>query len=651
MVKFHYVNVSVALGSQTVCLEQSLPVAFQRKSEGLKLGKVVGKDLLKRIPPGPNYKAAIRDPSVDIDVSGKALSDEGLEEVAKALVKSMTYDGEHGKVVRLEEVCLKENKLTAECLRSLAGVIALAASDLRDLDLSDNSICIITDKQAADWEEFLESFSRCCALRRIDLSGNALGRRAFETLARVYGKSEPIDELFTFDATRLHPDLQTSSASYESDDGSLAQKIRKASIVSDMSGYMDDCSIIPKLAQHGHDGSSEELESIVQSSPRRLSTITIPSHLYPKTRGLRSIPYLVLANTVMDDNCALHLSYIVENHNSPHHLLHYVPTAKAGLPAQQLEAYDRIQGCNGIIYRPNTALGSAGNKVLELAELARKGVSQEARIQTNSQEADVSGSPILTSRRGSDARLNHSPMALVSRRRSIVSIDTSEQSNHITSRAGELHRARSRIEGDVLRDVGPQSNDLWRSSLKMLSVSRTLLLQPKKPPREVTSTGKIRKAERKPLLSNPSHAMKTAFPILPSSTPLAPGNPNQPIIFKLPHRRKDSFDPLDLKMTRAVSRTATLVTEPPAMFQRPKNDNEYRSPLPGGLDERLWARIISLACGCTGILNAEQALAVVKWARDRASLQREMEALGKAESAQVWRVLEGIGCLAYEIGA
>ena len=388
----------------------------------------------------------------------------------------------------------------------------------------------------------------------------------------------------------------------------------------------------------------------MQSSPRRSSSLAIPSHLYPETRGLRSIPYLVLANTVMDDNCALHLSYIIENHNSPHHLLHYVPTAKAGLPAQQLEAYDRIQGCNGIIYRPNTALGSAGNKVLELAEIARKGTSEEAIIQVNPREVDVSASSTVIGRQGSDTRLSLSPMTIVGRRRSIVSTDTSEQSNHITSRAGELHRARSRIEGDVLRDAGSQSNDLWRSSLKMLSVSRTLLLQPK-PPREVTATGKIRRTERKPLSCNSSYAIKTAFPTLPASTPLAPSNPNQPIVLKLPHRRKDSFDRLDLKMTRAVSRTGTIATEPPAMFQRPPNDNNYRSPLPGGLDERLWARIISLACGCTGILNAEQALAVVRWARDRASLRREMEALGKAESAQVWRVLEGIGCLAYGIGA
>ncbi|MCJ1402261.1 hypothetical protein MMC11_005481 [Xylographa trunciseda] len=632
MVKFHYVN---------------------RKSEGLKLGQVVGKDLLKRIPPGSNHKAAVRDPSVDIDVSGKALSDEGLQEIARALVKSMTYNGEHGKVVRLEEVCLKDNKLTAKCLKSLAGVVTLAASDLRDLDLSDNSISITTDKEAADWERFLESFSRCCTLRRIDLSGNALGRRAFEILARVYGKSESIDDLFVDDSIYLVPEIQTGTTDYDSDDGSLAEMVRKSSIVSNVSKYMDDCSLRSNFAQNGQNGEEEFLEELaltVRSSPKRPSAIAITSHLLLKTRGLRSIPYLVLANTKLDDTCALHLSYIVENHNSPHDLLHYVPTAKAGLPAQQLEVYDQIRGCRGIIYRPNTALGNAGNKVLELAELARNGTSEETIIQELSQEVDVSSDPSPTGRRGSDARLGQPPLTPIARRRSTVSTDTLDQSNHVTSRAGELHRARSRIEGDALRDFGPQSNDLWRSSLKMLSIARTLLLEPKNPHGTV-GVGKTRDYEPKPLFSNPSYAMKTAFPRLPLSSPLAPGNPNQPIVPRLPQRRKDSLVRLGLTMTPAATQKDIVVAELPPIVQTPKNDNGYRSPLPGGLDERLWGRIISLAYGGVGILNAEQVSAIVEWARDRASLQREMEALGKAESAQVWKVLEGMGCLAYRIEA
>ena len=214
---------------------------------------------LKRVPPGSSYKAAIRDPSVDVDVSGKALSDEGLQKVAAALVKSMKHDGEYGKVIRLEDVCLKDNKLTAKCLRSLAGVMAHAASHLRDLDLSDNSICITTNEEAADWEKFLESFARCSALRRIDLSGNALGQRAFEILARVYGKSEPIEELAVVDGFHSHSEIRIGTADIESSVGNHQQTERKMSIVSDLLGSVYERSTTSPPAQNIHEESSEGL--------------------------------------------------------------------------------------------------------------------------------------------------------------------------------------------------------------------------------------------------------------------------------------------------------------------------------------------------------------------------------------------------------
>ena len=143
---------------------------------------------LKRIPPGPNHKAALRDPSIDLDVSGKALTDEGLKEVAEALIKSIMYEDGKGKVVKLEEACMKGNNITAKSLRRLGRVVASAAYDLRDLDLSNNSIIINTQEDAAAWEDFLLSFTKNCVLRRVDFSGNTLGPKAFELLAKVFGQ-------------------------------------------------------------------------------------------------------------------------------------------------------------------------------------------------------------------------------------------------------------------------------------------------------------------------------------------------------------------------------------------------------------------------------------------------------------------------------
>ena len=189
---------------------------------------------LKRIPPGSGWKAAVRDPIIELDVSGKALMDDGFLELASALAISIEYQGEQGKVVSLDELCLKDNKITAKCLRTLGRIVRLAADDLRDLDLSNNLIAITTDDEAAGWEAFLESFSGCCMLRRIDFSGNALGPRAFEILARVYAREDPVD-LLSIEDVDVDRDAIPSIEGHDTGDVSLQveHQVRKMSIISD----------------------------------------------------------------------------------------------------------------------------------------------------------------------------------------------------------------------------------------------------------------------------------------------------------------------------------------------------------------------------------------------------------------------------------
>ncbi len=150
---------------------------------------------MKRSSPGPTSKAAVRDPYVELDVSGRQLTDDGFAELAHGLLSSINVDGEHGRVVRLEELSMADNDLTAGCLRPLGRTIRLATDDLRELDLSGNNITVATSEEASAWEEFLRSFQGCCVLRRLDFSGNPLGPRAFEIFTRVYGREKPFDLL------------------------------------------------------------------------------------------------------------------------------------------------------------------------------------------------------------------------------------------------------------------------------------------------------------------------------------------------------------------------------------------------------------------------------------------------------------------------
>lgn len=147
-------------------------------------------------------------------MSGKALGAQGFLEIVPALLKSMQYESEQGKVVRLEELCLSGSQLDSTCLLPLASIVSLAANDLKDLDLSGNAIRIATDNEVSAWKVFLESFSECCCLRRIDLNGNELSPRAYEVLTRVYAREKGLDPLLSpgCDMKSTSPDTTSAEA-------------------------------------------------------------------------------------------------------------------------------------------------------------------------------------------------------------------------------------------------------------------------------------------------------------------------------------------------------------------------------------------------------------------------------------------------------
>ena len=369
------------------------------------------------------------------------------------------------------------------------------------------------------------------------------------------------------------------------------------------------------------------------------------------------MPYLVFVNTALNDTSALYLSYLIASHDTPLNLLNHVPPIKAGLPSQQLEAYDQVLSCQGIIYRPNNSVGSAGSKVLELAELVREGSLKDMTEELNSKQVPTLATPTMPAiptgagRRASEARSPQSPQQADNRRRSTVSM-SNDDTNHSggSSYTIELHRARSRIQGDSLRDTGPQSNDLWRVALKMLSVARAILVDTKET-RSQQTLATAKTGEMRLLQSVDKLATKAPTHRLGPPTPLASANPNYSMLLKLPQRRKEAVVPPPLTMKTAPKAVAKKNPESSIASENAGIGKSYRTSLLGGLDEQTWGRIISLACQGQKLVSTEQYLAIVRWARDRKSLVREMEALGKAESTQIWKVLEGIGCLAYDSGA
>ena len=179
---------------------------------------------------------------VELDITGKSLGNEGLAELAAALVTSIEYTGEHGKVVKLEELCLRDNKFDVSSLPALSQVVKLAACDLRDLDVSNNLIGVSTDEEAQVFQDFLRCFADCCVLRRLDLSGNTLGPKAFEMLAKVYGQEEPIDLTVpeSQSGDMEHDEPKTSSA--VADSVALGRRLKNISMSSDSDEYSGEAN-------------------------------------------------------------------------------------------------------------------------------------------------------------------------------------------------------------------------------------------------------------------------------------------------------------------------------------------------------------------------------------------------------------------------
>ena len=169
------------------------------------------------MPGGSGYKTALRDPCVELDASGKKLGKkdegglEGFPEFATALISTLRSGDGQQRVVVLEELCLRGNQLGNDSFEPLAEIVKLAAGDLKDLDLSENDFVIESELDVLAWERFLSSFSGCFVLRRWDLSGNPLGTKGFEILAKMYGREAPLELLLDKGFTKDEDAVESTS--------------------------------------------------------------------------------------------------------------------------------------------------------------------------------------------------------------------------------------------------------------------------------------------------------------------------------------------------------------------------------------------------------------------------------------------------------
>ena len=372
----------------------------------------------------------------------------------------------------------------------------------------------------------------------------------------------------------------------------------------------------------------------------------------------------------MNDAAALYLSYVIVDHHDPKALLTRVPPAKAGPEQQQLDAYDESQ-CRGIIYLPNTRISKHGMKVLNLAERERVRFSEtlSSRGSNGSLDTYVQTTETAEHGRGPPLLRDH-PTTGIHGRRASGSTSGYLASSGIPAKAmNDLDRARSRIQGEELEKTGQYGNDLWRKAMNMLCLCREIQPSPNKEapratqPRFQAITDPSLAKEfpplrppspvkpRKPIIKSldvPGFPSKKTKP-LGSLLPLGNVNPNQTLLPRSHHMRKASLSEVPTTST-VIAPTPLPITANTKIMKALAGANTkiYRSKLPCGFSEEMWWRILGQAAGAPGTLSETQQRSVLAWAIDRDTLRRGREWLGEKEGNQIWHVLDGMGCLAYE---
>lgn len=642
-----------------------------RPNSGAKLGQIIGTALQKeaekvrkdaerhhekarKLSAGSADGAAPVDATkhvIDLKAPSKDLGDEGVGALADGLEAALR-SGTPDAALALEDLNLSGNGLTTLSLARLAPIIQLALCDIKTINLSGNCIQVDSDEQAERWETFLRSFACCFRLRRLDLSGNTqLAARAFEILARVHIMEYPISPVQLGGESSVHSLLS------------------------------DDETLMPTLPS---------FESIAAREAYHESLMT-QGQLMKRRCGLRSIPYLTVHDIGLDDASALWLSFVLQDHYYPNQLMDELNAANA---ESLIKAYQQDTKSTGIDWTDNKAAGKEGLHLLEKTETIRRQILLDNKtVMSSSTHSDEHFGTLEASeasrRKSVDRRASR---AKGDRRASLRSIHTEDGGEH---EASELESARRKIQRHIIAQHGVTSVELWNAAIKVIRASRLVVYispvtnkyspQTESPAdradsvREVSRVAPARGQADEIFVSpgntafrqGPSYNTKVAgiFPsniVVPevaiterTNTPTFLPNPQKA------HLRKDAFsEGVD---SAGLSDRLTALTLP--TLSKSKKYLDYQTSriahvaqsgrsfrdtsVPCRVPAQLLERIVEMAVGKSVIrvLGEWQKRDAICWGQRRETLGTEREWLKKDDSAQIWMLLDGVGCLGYGEGS
>ncbi|KAF7194602.1 hypothetical protein HII31_04108 [Pseudocercospora fuligena] len=574
---------------------------------------------------------------LDVKAPGKKLGDEGAFAMADGLIEALRKASASSAVL-LEDLNLSGNTLTTVSLDHLTEAIELACYDLKTLDLSNNQIEVKTDEQAAQWEKFLRSFRDCRRLRRLDLSGNPLGTRALEIFARIHIQEPHID-----------PMPASGTMSVQSLPNSIADTVDT-----------------PTNGTYVHD-------KMVNGTFLR------------RRCGLRGIPYITLTDIGLTDAGALWLSYVLEDHHYPSQM---IDELNATLPDSTIKTYQQDANFSGVDWNEReSTLGKDGLYLLKKTEMIRRQtVMDNATVSTATHDLDDSdGEMTPVTQSPMKNAFDHRRGRAGDRRASVRSIRTTDGGEHELS---ELESARKKVQRHIIAEYGASSIELWRAGLRV-AISSTVLngigpdpdamrryyIGP--PIFHFPTEAEKRKQASSPVTTTTAKGSPDGFPrqgtyaaTLTANTGVAPGEPelaitevtNSPqtpkMIFK-PHRKGAFSDGSDLQAVSQKLNGLIIRDDNPARFVRWQEDHGANncgpegfrdSAVPSHFPVKVLEKIAALTVAKKdlNLLSKKQIKSACAWGQDRGNFQTAETWRKMADSAQVWTLLESIGCLAYQ---
>lgn len=223
--------------------------------------------------------------------------------------------------------------------------------------------------------------------------------------------------------------------------------------------------------------------------------------------------------------------------------------------------------------------------------------------------------------------------------------------NDYHATAEELESLRRKIQRSIIEELGPVNIQMWRAALKLLALVRRTMITIRpviivSPPKADESLDRRPKASYQSIKYS-TYASKLILPTVQKAAPASAVNgvsatASTPHVMGCPTRRghrSSGSCSSDSMSQRATIHEAGRFREAPG---------EARPELIGPLPARAWEMLLGTLADPRRVLSEHQRKQVFIWGRDRRTLATEAEGLGKPTSVQIWRVLEGMGCLAYD---